>query len=139
MKLIIAGGRKYLFTEEDTAKLDRIRHLVTEVVSGKATGADTCGEDWANKNGIPIESKPADWARYGKPAGCIRNREMAKYADAVALFPGNEGTANMWEEAKAAKLHVYDMTDDHRYTSQGVPEKIDVMRKLNDLERNKIC
>lgn len=60
MKAIICGGRDYILTDEDYADLDELHELIeiTEVVSGKARGADTCGERWAQKRGIPVKRVP---------------------------------------------------------------------------------
>ena len=110
MKLIIAGGRDYLFSPEDYLRLNMLskRIKITEIVSGKARGADTCGESWATSLHIPIKEFKADWDRWDKRAGSIRNTDMAKYADAVVLFPGGTGTENMHEAAKEYKLKIYD-------------------------------
>lgn len=113
MRLIIAGGRAYQLTETDIALLDELRLSrfvapIEEVVSGMAHGADKCGEDWARSHNIPVKHFPADWKTHGKAAGPIRNKQMAEYADAVALFPGGRGTQNMYEEAKRAGLEIYD-------------------------------
>ena len=107
IKLIIAGGRDYDLTEEDYLNLDTIVDVI-EVVSGKARGVDTCGEAWAQANNIDIEEFPAEWDKYGKSAGFRRNRRMAEYADAVALFPGGKGTQSMYDEAKKSELVIYD-------------------------------
>ena len=109
MKLIIAGGRDYTLTEEDCQHLDEIhaRTPVTEVVSGHSPGADLCGEKWAAR-GIPIRLFRAAWGSHGSSAGPIRNCQMAQYADAVALFPGGRGTANMRQQAKKANLQIFD-------------------------------
>ena len=46
---------------------------------------------------FPCKVFPAQWERYGKRAGPIRNAAMAKYADyGVALWDGeSRGTAHM--------------------------------------------
>ncbi len=113
MKLIIAGGRDYSFTDADYAFLDELRLSrfvapIEEVVTGGATGADECGESWARLHGISIQCFPADWKKHGKAAGPIRNRQMAEYADAVALFPGNKGTQDMYNAAEKAGIKIYD-------------------------------
>ena len=109
MRTIIAGSRyTTAFTEDEFAKLESIRPLVTEVVSGGAKGVDTLGEAWAREHGIPIKRFPAQWGLHGRQAGPIRNRQMAGYADAVVLFPGGRGTNNMFEEATAARIRIYD-------------------------------
>lgn len=108
MRLIIAGGRDYKFTETDKSQLDKLVGEVTEVVSGGATGADREGEKWAAGWKIFVTQFPADWRTHGRAAGPIRNRAMAEYADAVALFPGGKGTENMHKEAVKAGLKIYD-------------------------------
>lgn len=122
MKLIIAGGRDYQFTQSDFDLLDglRLKHPVEEVVSGGATGADSGGEDWAKSREIPVKGFPADWKTYGKAAGPMRNQAMASYADAVALFPGGKGTASMYRIAKATGIEIYDFrnTADTRVNRQ---------------------
>jgi len=107
MKLIVAGGRSYSFSAGDFARLDAIEG-VTEVVSGCARGVDRAGEAWAEGKGIPIRRFPPECNRYGKGAGVVRNREMAAYADAVALFPGKRGTESMYKEARKAGIVIYD-------------------------------
>ena len=107
MKLIIAGGRSYTLTASDIARLEAIEG-VTEIVSGCARGVDRDGETWAEKKGIPVRRFPPEWNRYGRGAGVVRNREMAAYADAVALFLGKRGTESMFEEARKAGIVVYD-------------------------------
>lgn len=107
MKLIIAGGRDYSFSQNDIDRLNAIEGI-TEVVSGGAPGADSGGEAWATTAGIPVKRFLADWKSYGRAAGPIRNRKMAEYADAVALFPGGRGTASMQKEAAKQNLVVFD-------------------------------
>lgn len=110
MKLIIAGGRDYWLTREDFAKLDAIHQLrhVHEVVCGMAAGADACGYCWATFNGIAVVKFYPDWDGLGKRAGFVRNREMALYAEALAVFPGGNGTAHMVEQAQARGLNIFD-------------------------------
>lgn len=114
MKVIIAGGRNYQFTADDQRKLDQLHSewKITEVVSGGARGADRCGEFWANRHGIPIKVFRANWNQYGNAAGPIRNGEMAEYADAVVLFPGGRGTADMLNQAEGAGLTIVDWRSD---------------------------
>ena len=112
-KLIIAGGRDYQLTPQDYERLDGIP-MVKEVISGTARGADTCGEQWAERKGIPVKRFPADWEKFGKTAGIIRNSQMAQYAASLgpggscALFPGGRGTDNMHLLAEQHGLIIYD-------------------------------
>ncbi len=121
MKLIIAGGRKYEFSCDDFENLDYLLTTegITEVVSGGCSGADKEGEWWADFRCLKKKIIEADWDKYrnttGKnPAGPIRNREMAEYADAVALFPGNKGTQSMYNEAKRTGLKIFDFRNECR-------------------------
>lgn len=114
MRLIIAGGRNYQMDLADYMRLEKI-HLqfgpITEIVSGGAPGADKEGEIWADISGISVKKFEADWKAHGRAAGPIRNRQMAEYANAVALFPGGRGTASMATEAKQAGIEIFDFRE----------------------------
>ena len=108
MKVIIAGGRDYNFDETDFMILRGLNndYNFTEIISGGASGADYDGESFAEINGITTKCFSANWKKYGKSAGPIRNKQMAKYADAVILFPGGKGTASMRKYAEQYNLKV---------------------------------
>lgn len=110
MKLIVAGGRGYLFTAADVEALDRLVKEcdVTEVVHGCAQGADRCAREWAGERQIPRTMFRADWNRYGRSAGPIRNKAMAEYGHALVAFPGGRGTADMVRRAGEQGLRVFD-------------------------------
>ena len=97
MKVIVAGGRDFNNYKVLNNVLTMLSHNIDEVVSGDATGADTLGARWAEENNIPVHHFPADWEKYGKQAGYIRNAEMGEYADAlVAFWDGkSKGTGHM--------------------------------------------
>jgi len=109
MKVVIAGGRDYCLSPEDYGALDalHLEHGFTEVVSGGATGADRCGEIWAQENDVDVKVFVAYWGLHGAAAGPRRNNEMARYADCVVLFPGGKGTASMKRCAEREGLDVY--------------------------------
>jgi len=108
MRVIIAGGRNYIFTDQDRETLDSMKDLIpiTRVVCGMAKGADTYGKEWAISNNLPVDEYPADWKRYGKAAGPLRNKQMAANADALIVFPGGSGTNNMVNEANKRNIQV---------------------------------
>jgi YspA, cpYpsA-related SLOG family/Possible lysine decarboxylase len=114
VKVIIAGGRGYIFAAHDAKRLDALRDRlpITEVVCGCASGADTEGRKWAERAGLPVKEFRPDWDRHGRAAGPIRNGEMARYADALVAFPGGFGTSDMVRQAKAAGLRVFDWRDE---------------------------
>lgn len=109
MKTIICGGRDYFLTDDDFLFLDSMKDQITEVVSGCARGADSCGELWANKNNIPIKPFPAKWKVNGvldRAAGIKRNCLMAQYAEQCVVFSGGNGTRHMKSEAEKRGLNV---------------------------------
>lgn len=61
-------------------------------------------------NFIRVEEYPADWARFGKSAGYLRNKQMLEEGkpDLVVAFPGGRGTANMIAIAMKAGVKVID-------------------------------
>ena len=97
MRAIIAGGRDYTCQPGDFKRLDELRreYGIDEVVSGCARGADTLGERWAERHGIKIKRFPAEWSKFGRSAGYLRNCKMGRYADMCILFPGGAGTKHM--------------------------------------------
>ena len=99
MKTIIAGTRSVEDYKLVVESITRSGYSITEVVSGCATGVDRLGEQWARANNIPIKEMPADWNRFGKSAGPMRNKQMADYADcAIIIWDGqSRGTRNMIE------------------------------------------
>lgn len=110
MKVIIAGGRNY----SDYTELCNICDAVLkgtsdiEIVSGTARGADSLGERYALERGHDLKKFPADWSKYGKSAGYIRNKQMAEYADGLIAFWDGEskGTLHMINLAKERSLKV---------------------------------
>lgn len=113
MRTIIAGSRG----------VDRMRDVVeaiefarlfagikpTCVLSGTARGVDQLGERWASQNGIEIERYPAEWDKWPRRAGMIRNKQMAERADAlIAVWDGRSpGTRDMIDKGHSHGLVVY--------------------------------
>jgi hypothetical protein len=106
VKVIVAGSRDIADFAAVSLAIESSGFAITEIVSGAAKGVDTLGERWASENGVAIKRFPANWAEHGKAAGPIRNREMARYGDAlVAIWDGvSNGTQNMIDEAVRAGL-----------------------------------
>ena len=101
-KLIVAGGRDF----NDAALLERVLIALADtefadkalsIVSGMARGADALGYQFAKANGITSYPFAADWYKYGKRAGFVRNAEMADVADGLLAFHDgtSKGTAHM--------------------------------------------
>lgn len=109
MKTIIAGTRTITSLAIVAEAIKASEFDIAEVVSGGAPGVDALAEKWAEEHGIPVKRFPADWNRYGRRAGPIRNTEMAGYAEAlIAVWDGqSRGTKNMIRQARKHGLRVF--------------------------------
>jgi hypothetical protein len=111
MKVIIAGGRNFSDFQLLYAKCEEILANQTEVeiVSGTAKGADKMGEHYAKLKGFTVKQFPAEWDKYGKSAGYIRNKDMADYADILISFWDGEskGTKHMIDLATERNLSIH--------------------------------
>lgn len=110
MKTIIAGSRTASIKDVITAlELCPFTAEITEVVSGCARGADSYGEMLAEEFDVPVKKFPAEWKKYDRGAGHIRNSQMAEYADAlVAVWDGKStGTKDMISKAEKRGLKVF--------------------------------
>jgi hypothetical protein len=109
-KVIIAGSRDF----NDYKFLRKIcDHLLQnkpdiEIVSGAARGADRLGEVYAAEKGYKVTQFPANWNRFGKKAGYLRNVDMSDYANGLIAFWNGEskGTKHMIDIANKKKLQV---------------------------------
>lgn len=100
----------------DCIEHDLKRLAISVVIHGDARGVDGTARGVAKiLGGIEVEAFPADWKKYGNPAGPIRNREMlrrllalrdAGNAVCVLAYPGPKsvGTWDMVEVAAKAKV-----------------------------------
>lgn len=112
-KIIIAGGRDFMdynLLKEKTDKIlqeKKVTHKIV-IISGCAQGADTLGLRYASENAFDVEEYPADWNKYGKKAGYMRNVEMAENADAlIAFWDGkSKGTKHMIDIATERNLPI---------------------------------
>jgi hypothetical protein len=110
VKLIIAGPRDLEVTDREIHDavdrlLDTHGLIPGEVVSGNQFGVDRCGERWAKSVGLPVKPfpvTPAEWKKYGKPAGPRRNGMMADYGDALLAMRHrvSNGTGDMIEKMR---------------------------------------
>lgn len=89
--LLIAGGRDFsnydLLARRCAAYIAEncgVRELV--VISGRASGADSLGERFAREYRLGCRYFPAQWEKFGRAAGPMRNRQMAQVADGAVVF-----------------------------------------------------
>lgn len=122
-RVIIAGSREfndYEIAEKAISEAFRNIDIIgtIRIVSGHCRGVDILGERYAEKYGLKLSVFPADWKRYGRRAGYIRNSEMADFAsgddsnaDLIAFWDGrSRGTKMMIDIAnkKGIRVHVFD-------------------------------
>lgn len=109
MKTIVAGSRSLLDYSIVRDYLNSFKdHDITEIVCGGASGPDTHGKRWGLDNNVEVHTYNANWKKYGKSAGYVRNKVMALNADALIAFWDGEsrGTKNMIELAEKYGLKV---------------------------------
>ena len=108
-KLIVAGSRGFSASNYDllwVKIMNRYANKVVskelEIVSGGCYGADVFGERFAEEFKLDIQRFLADFDKYGKAAGPIRNKQMAEYADAAIVFWDAEsrGSLNMIQQMR---------------------------------------
>lgn len=111
--VIIAGGRdfndyKLLKTKCFSLLKNKMDECNVQVVCGCARGADTLGKQFAEEFGLKVLEYPANWDKYGKKAGYLRNEEMAKVGNALIAFwdEKGRGTGHMIDLAKKYKLDI---------------------------------
>ena len=95
MKLLIAGSRDfhdYKVVKEQFTKLN----IDAEIISGCAMGADTLAIRLAKELELLLHTFPANWEKYGRGAGFIRNKDMVDLCDEALIFWDGEskGTAH---------------------------------------------
>lgn len=99
MRLVVTGGRDYCHTVRIFAALDELhaRRPVSLLIEGEARGVDLRAKAWAKRRGIEVKEFPAEWEKYDKAAGGIRNQQMIDVGapDYGLAFPGGVGTADM--------------------------------------------
>lgn len=108
MRVLVCGGRDYADAEQVEQVLDHYLLAELAICHGAARGADTLAGQWAARRAVPCQRFPADWSRYGRAAGALRNaRMLAEFTpDLVLAFPGGRGTADMVARATLAGVPV---------------------------------
>lgn len=111
MRILVCGGRDY--TDEAAAwrALDKLHaeRGVTVIIEGGALGVDRFARNWAVAHGVDTRTFYADWDKYGKRAGPLRNARMIDEGrpDGVVAFLGGRGTADMIRQATTAGIKVW--------------------------------
>lgn len=88
MRLAIIGSRTFNNYELLCREIDKLKvfYEIDIIVSGGANGADTLGKCYAQEHNIPFVAFTADWQKYGKAAGMIRNQTIVDDSDYIIAF-----------------------------------------------------
>jgi hypothetical protein len=121
-RVLVCGSRYwndsfalYAFLDGLLARHQKESRSPMVIIEGDAPGADTYAGNWAEYHPWDAElvKYPADWDKYGKAAGPIRNKQMLEEGKPtlVVAFTDNleesKGTKNMVTQAKKAGVPVY--------------------------------
>ncbi len=114
MRVLVCGTRSYFnepFIKSILEKLEKD----TVIIEGEASGADSQARDVAESLGLSVEKFPADWSRYGRAAGHIRNTQMLQegrpdwvyaFFEDLKAYEKSRGTKNMISQAGRARVPV---------------------------------
>lgn len=108
--VLVCGDRNW--TDEEAIRRELSRFPAgTKVIHGAARGADELAALIAKKLGFETKAFPANWRKYGKAAGPIRNQRMLEeHPDIVLAFhrdlSKSKGTADTVKRARAAGVKV---------------------------------
>ncbi len=106
-RLLICGGRGWTNYQAIYREV-KARMPLDCIIHGDAPGADTLADRVGKALGIPVLPFPADWTKYWKAAGPIRNRRMLKEGKPTEVIgfhtniEESKGTRDMLTIAKAA-------------------------------------
>lgn len=114
VRVIVCGGRDYQNSHVVNGIL--ADYPISLLIHGDTQGADRLAGLYAMSKNIPVAIYPANWLKFGKSAGPIRNRQMIKEGkpDLVIAFPGGNGTADMVKVAQAAGIETIEVVEDTR-------------------------
>ena len=114
MRLLITGDRNWSNDQIIGAVLTSLARDYPDLVliEGGANGADILSADIGRYLGIKVLEFKADWNRFGRGAGPIRNQQMldeGKPTAVMAFHPdlkNSRGTLDMVKRARRANLPV---------------------------------
>jgi predicted Rossmann-fold nucleotide-binding protein len=124
-RVVVCGGRRFAvpvegkpadlvalelqYLQETLTKLHH-KHKFALLIHGGASGADEQAGAWAKSKELPTLVFHAQWRKFGKDAGPLRNQQMLSSGrpDLVIAFPGGLGTKDMVKRAYMQNYTVYE-------------------------------
>lgn len=123
-RVLVCGGRDYDNRERLFRVLDQALQAATlagksfTLIHGGCRGADTLAHVWATERQITIQGGDirvyeADWERYKKAAGPIRNKLMltSEHPHVIIACKGGNGTAHMMKIGREAGVPVLEIDE----------------------------
>ena len=108
MRLLICGSVNWTNFELILGVVNQLKPSI--IIEGEAQGADIMGKKAGLMNMLVVEEYPANWVKFHKAAGPIRNAQMLKEGkpDLVVAFnndiENSKGTADMLQKAEKAGI-----------------------------------
>jgi hypothetical protein len=118
LKVIICGDRHWNNYDSilDVVKRLKAKYDEVTVIQGECEGADLLAKKAAIACGIPVKGYPAEWKKYGKAAGPLRNQQMidSEKPDMIIAFHSDiehsKGTKDMVYRAKSHGIKCFIIT-----------------------------
>jgi hypothetical protein len=104
MRVLICGDREWCNRSVIMKVIQELKPKI--IIEGGCRGVDTLARECANILHIEVHEYRAEWQRFGRAAGPIRNKEMIEEGrpSLVVAFHNNldksSGTKNMVKQAK---------------------------------------
>ena len=115
-RVIVAGSRGFFDYDLMCRELDELFWASSEfddgdikIISGMADGADSLAIRYADERKLTKILFPANWNKYHRVAGFLRNEDMLSVATHLVVFwdGKSSGTRHMIEIAKAKGIPVW--------------------------------
>lgn len=104
LAVCVTGGRDFDDLGFVWSHLDELHYQknIAHIGFGCAAGVDALALSWANYNKVPWLRYVADWDRWGKSAGSIRNIVMLEDFEPhrLLVYPGGVGTTHCTRSAR---------------------------------------
>ena len=104
--IVVAGSRSFKNYKQLCDELDKyikaLKGASVCIISGGARGADELGEEYAKERGYELKVIKAQWEKYGKSAGFIRNSEVLDYLK----DNGNGIVFAFWDTKSSGTKHI---------------------------------
>lgn len=113
MKVIICGSRDWYDIMIIRRRLMKLQDQFPDaiIIEGGCDGADLVARRVAKSIGLDLVEFPANWTRYGKSAGPIRNIKMLDTKPQLVIafhddLENSKGTKHIVDEARKRRIEV---------------------------------